>query len=64
MKTTELRHGTTVYRLEIVSNTMADVIVEQDGKVLEKRQYTGARAAVLAQITWNRLTGLVGGPAA
>lgn len=59
-RTTELRHGNTVYRLESISDTLANVTVETHGKPIAKRQYTGARTAVLAQITWSRLAGLTG----
>jgi len=62
MKTTQLQKDYLFYRLQVVSSTLAEVIMQQvDGPVVEHREYVGPRAQALALAAWSKVTGLVGG---
>ena len=56
--------GQTVYHLTVFSSTLAEVVTENlQGEIVERREYVGSRAQATALVTWERLTGLVGGRA-
>ena len=62
MKTTQIQKDHLLYRLQVVSSTLAEVIIQQvDGAVIEHREYVGSRAEALALVAWSKATGLVGG---
>jgi len=62
MKTTQIQKDHLLYRLQVVSSTLAEVIIQQvDGAVVEHREYVGPRAEALALVAWSKATGLVGG---
>ena len=62
MKTTQIQKDHLIYRLHVVSSTLADVIIQRlDGTVVEHREYMSARAESLALVAWSKAAGLVGG---
>lgn len=62
MTTTQIQKDARIYRLEIVSTTVADLLITHlDGTLIEHRQYVGSRAEALALVAWTTATGLVVG---
>ena len=62
MQSTQIEKDHVVYRLQVVSSTLAELIIaEVDGPVLDHREYVGPRAQALALVAWTKATGLVGG---